>query len=838
MKDIKHIQKKSILILGAGVSGLSAAEILGRQDVLVHLVEKSGRLGGNAGAWACMATDTCKNCGACLVPEMVENVNRLDNVTVHLNQTISNIKEQGGRYAVTLSSDAGSPIVADKIIAATGFSPITPDGLIGEKHQAFDKVITTVELNELLARQKLEPLLKTPSPRIGFIQCVGSRNRLKGKDYCSQVCCKISLRHINKLLMIYPEADISMFYIDLQIIGKETRSAFEALGKNIRLIQGVPFDIMNTKKQGMLTLIREDAAAKARIAEHFDMIVLSVGITPDNTAPGIARLLDLKKDPWGFFMSPDSGKGSGIHVAGCALGPQDILSSKAQGEDCAWIVLKELGILPPAANRSGIAVIGDGKEALTVAQAVRSNGYEALVIGKDGSDPFRKIGVCFEPFDNLVSVTGTVNRFKLMIKNDGAAIKTHEVCAIIVAEPVEKRLEVPGVKLPEEYVFTVERFAEILETAPDRVPDRIVFHLGTRTPPLKEDVQKAVGLAARLGKTGKKASVIVRHMLVNGTFGQRAYDLTRKIGVRFFRITDPEDVIMKKTDQGIGFLIKDAFFFDMSLELEADWLIAAKTVKPGQEFKKTSDMLKLQTDCEGFFQAPNVRHRLTGSPRKGIFFAGSCHDDIDPEDLSREIRAILQSIEGQKGSDSKPSASGAVINEGKCARCLTCCRVCPHSAIVILNGIQPYVVPDACVSCGLCVSSCPALAIKQAEVNEDALSEPVMEHREVIFACERSAAIAAKKADLPENITLITVPCVCRVGTGALLKALLKGAGRITLAGCHPGNCRSLHGSRVATFRAQKTNRLLERGEERVRFKPFAANEPVRLQQFLSSEKQ
>ena len=840
MKNIQHSTKKekNILILGGGVAGLSAAGILSGHDLKVHLVEKSDRLGGNASAWACMATDACRNCGACLVPEMVENVNRSEHVAVHLNRTVTHVKKQDGKYLITLSSDADSPLLVDKVITATGFSPIIPDGLVGEKHKAFNHVITTVQLNELMAQQKLESYFsKTTTPRIGFIQCVGSRNRLKGRDYCSQVCCKISLRHINKILTAYPKAEISMFYIDLQIIGKETRSAFEALGKNVRLIQGVPFDILDTKKQDMLTLIREDKEARARIAEHFDMIVLSVGITPNSTAPGIAQLFDLKTDPWGFFINPAEDGSSGIHVAGCAQGPQDILSSKAQGEQCARLILKELGFIPPAINQSCIAVMGDGQEALLVAQAVKNSGYDTLIIGKKDADPFNKLGIGFESSDKLISVSGTANRFKLMIKKDGTGIKTRDISAIIVAEPVEKSLEIPDAGIPEDCFFSVEDLAEILIHNPDRVPDRVVFHLGTRTPPPKPDVQKALSLAVRLVQSGKKVMVIVQHMLVNGACGQRAYDQARKLGVRFFRINGPDDVTIKKTDQGIGFIIKDALLFDMFLEFEADWMIRPQIVKPGQQFEKTTKILKLQTDREGFFQAPNVRYRLTGSPRKGIFFAGTCHDDIDSEDLSQEIRTILQSVEEQKTTDPGASDSGVVINEGKCVRCLTCFRICPHSAIVIMRGLQPYVVPDACVSCGLCVSSCPALAITQTGFNEDGLSKIDMNQREVVFACERSAAIAAKKADIPDNTALITVPCVCRISTGILLKTLLKGALSITLAGCHPGNCRSIQGSEAATSRTEKTNRLLAGNGPKVKFNPIAANESVKFQHLLSPEK-
>ena len=74
----------SILILGGGVAGMAAARSLDHQDLSVHLVEEQEQLGGKAALWSCMATDTCKNCGACLSQAMAQRVAGQDNVTLHL----------------------------------------------------------------------------------------------------------------------------------------------------------------------------------------------------------------------------------------------------------------------------------------------------------------------------------------------------------------------------------------------------------------------------------------------------------------------------------------------------------------------------------------------------------------------------------------------------------------------------------------------------------------------------------------------------------------------------------------------------------------------------------
>jgi len=107
---------------------------------------------------------------------------------------------------------------------------------------------------------------------------VGSRNRKLDRNYCSQVCCKISLRHANKLIHLYPEADITVLHMDLQVIGKEFRTFTEKLAKRIKLVQGVAAEIVSNRQDGKLTIFHEDETIGVRAAHHFDLIVLSVGV--------------------------------------------------------------------------------------------------------------------------------------------------------------------------------------------------------------------------------------------------------------------------------------------------------------------------------------------------------------------------------------------------------------------------------------------------------------------------------------------------------------------------------------------------------------------------------
>ena len=65
--SMSHDVAGSVLILGGGIAGLTAAQELARMRVGVHLIEKDPFIGGHAANLTCKATDRCIKCNHCLV---------------------------------------------------------------------------------------------------------------------------------------------------------------------------------------------------------------------------------------------------------------------------------------------------------------------------------------------------------------------------------------------------------------------------------------------------------------------------------------------------------------------------------------------------------------------------------------------------------------------------------------------------------------------------------------------------------------------------------------------------------------------------------------------------
>lgn len=805
-----------VLVLGGGVAGMSAALSLSHRDVLVHLVEKTGRLGGNAASWACMATDACQNCGACLSREMADQIGHSDNITTHLNTEVSALKQNGQGLAAELST--GAALTPAKAIVATGFSPFDPAGIPAYHTDTLENVITTARLNTLIREETLEGRLG-PAPKIAFLQCVGSRDRKENRDYCSQVCCKISMRQAKKLRHLMPDAGISLFYMDLQVMGKEARSAAAALAGEISLIQGVPAEILKDPDTGKLAMITEDPATLSRKSLVFDMIVLSVGmVAPENSADNF-RVMGMTPNAWGFFNTDGADPGPDVIVAGCAKGPKDIPAARQEGQIAAARVLKSLN--RSHAPDSGIAVLGDGLEAARIAGAIAARGYPAYWFGSGAA---AEPGV--EDLGNagLLAVDGTVGSFSIFHEISGS--KTTLTCGAIICAPS------PGVRHGARAFEGAMGLGAYAALSPQDSPDNALILLDYFGPEYKAPARQALETALAAREAGKAVTVIMNKMLVHGPAGQQLYDRARQSGVRFLRYDRPGDVRITTGESGVFATLKEATLPGHDLAVDAGVLVVPDLIAASSLFPALGRLLNLGLDLEGFLQPANIRHRLVQSQRKGIFFAGSCHDDIDDRDLEAEIQAILATLETAPANGGSTGET-VKINEKKCAKCLTCYRICPHGAIVLNEKNRPQIMAAACFACQACVSNCPAYAIESGGLANSDLAARADKGRTLVLACERSAALAA--GNLPGNTDLVSIPCACRISADMILKALIRGADRVVVSGCHHGNCRSGDGPAIAAESVAKVAGLPGIAPDRVGWRPAAANEPAVFARIVST---
>lgn len=228
------------------------------------------------------------------------------------------------------------------IVVATGFRLHDPSDHPELGYGRFPDVVTSLEFERLMARGWAEGRnqLRRPSDqetpaRIAWIQCVGSRE--VAHNYCSSLCCMISLKEARMARELLPEAELEIFYMDLRTCGKGyERYLEEAKSLGIRMTRGRPSEVIR-RKGGLYVQVEEEEGRWRE--DPFDLVVLAVGVEAAPETRRLAQMLGIPLDQDGFLI-PEPGSLSrsareGVYLAGAACEPRDIPETVAQAHEAA-----------------------------------------------------------------------------------------------------------------------------------------------------------------------------------------------------------------------------------------------------------------------------------------------------------------------------------------------------------------------------------------------------------------------------------------------------------------------------------------------------------------------
>jgi heterodisulfide reductase subunit A2 len=234
-------------------------------------------------------------------------------------------------------------IEADAVLIAAGFQPFNPkDKPYG--YGRFKNVVTGLELENILKRsgKVTKPSDNILPHKMAFIQCVGSRDAKLNHLWCSNVCCGSALRMARLIKERQPETEITFFYIDVQTFGRDFEQFYREVQEDVRMIRAIPADIYETDDQGLKVNFVNHPLHETRI-EIFDLVVLSVGITPCKDTEALSVMFKIDPDRFGFLKG--GGKempvsNNGVFTAGAIQGPMSIPESISAAGRAVWNIVK------------------------------------------------------------------------------------------------------------------------------------------------------------------------------------------------------------------------------------------------------------------------------------------------------------------------------------------------------------------------------------------------------------------------------------------------------------------------------------------------------------------
>jgi quinone-modifying oxidoreductase subunit QmoA len=213
------------------------------------------------------------------------------------------------------------------VVAATGWAPYDASRLEGLGYGRHANVVTNVILERLAAPDGptagkiLRPSDGKEPQSVAFVQCAGSRDE-NHLPYCSAVCCAASLKQASYIRTRYPDAEVTIYYIDIRTPGRLEDFLSRITGDGrVELIKGKVAEIEAEANTGDLIVTAEDVLSGRKVIRKAGLVVLATGIVPQTKGLPAGFVLD----EFGF-VAGDSEK-TGLASAGCVRRPEEVSAS-------------------------------------------------------------------------------------------------------------------------------------------------------------------------------------------------------------------------------------------------------------------------------------------------------------------------------------------------------------------------------------------------------------------------------------------------------------------------------------------------------------------------------
>ncbi|MBM3313918.1 4Fe-4S ferredoxin, partial [candidate division WOR-3 bacterium] len=211
----------------------------------------------------------------------------------------------------------------------------------------YPNVVTSIQFERILAASgpfggHLERPGDGKAPRrVAWVQCVGSRDDEAGNTYCSSVCCMYGIKEAVIAKEHAPDTEPTIFYMDIRAHGKDFDRYYERAQKEhgIRFVRSRVAKVEEKPGTGNLMLYYASEGNGGMKAEEFDMVVLSVGFSPSQSAPFLADKFGIRLNRHRFFQTarfcPTETTRPGVFVCGVAAAPKDIPETVIQASAAA-----------------------------------------------------------------------------------------------------------------------------------------------------------------------------------------------------------------------------------------------------------------------------------------------------------------------------------------------------------------------------------------------------------------------------------------------------------------------------------------------------------------------
>ncbi|TKJ19967.1 MAG: 4Fe-4S ferredoxin [Promethearchaeota archaeon Loki_b32] len=311
------------IVIGGGVTGMTAALSLANQGFETHLVERDDKLGGQLNIINKLFP-TGQDASE-LLGSLKKRVESNPNLTVYTSASVKNIEGFVGNFEIEVEQKGKSiDLTIGVIVVAVGASLLTPTGKFGYDGNIR---ITQYELEKKLKNNEVK------AKDIVMIQCVGARN--DERKYCSNVCCMTALKNALLIKEKNPQANITILFRDLYTPGTHYEEYYRRAREAGILFLSYKLEKEPIVEENNVKVFNEYIGEEMSIP--YDLLVLSTPLIANSDNKELAQMLKVPLEENKFFLEahvklrPMDFATDGIFICGAAKWPVDLTESITQG---------------------------------------------------------------------------------------------------------------------------------------------------------------------------------------------------------------------------------------------------------------------------------------------------------------------------------------------------------------------------------------------------------------------------------------------------------------------------------------------------------------------------
>jgi quinone-modifying oxidoreductase subunit QmoB len=348
VEPLKDEISKSILVIGGGITGITAATEAAAAGYTVFLIERQEELGGRAAS-------SRQHDGH--LDTLIESALYNSRIRTFCSTSVRKIEGQPGMFDVTLATVSGERLIrAGAIVVATGWKPYDASRLAHLGYGLTPDVVTNVEFESMAsAGPILRPSNGQPVKSVLFLQCAGSRDK-DHLPYCSSACCMQTLTQIGYTRDQSSDVQVYVIYKDMRTPGQYERVYRKVQDDPMNFFTKGEVSAVKRWDDGRLAVSVNNTLLGDAITVCVDLVVLATGMVPNadehilnlsyRQGPELPLLRDGFPDSH-FVCFPYETRRTGIYAAGPVRAPMDEAHSR---EDAMGAALKAIQSVELAAK--------------------------------------------------------------------------------------------------------------------------------------------------------------------------------------------------------------------------------------------------------------------------------------------------------------------------------------------------------------------------------------------------------------------------------------------------------------------------------------------------------